>query len=180
MLLLKKVAWSANITEQGHAAASLVMKQHGRLTKEMMPDRALILSARPLFGKMRDQTHISSLESQLESCQSKQVNRITGRHMFIRDIHASDQARKEASMNLSTRLGSHSLVLPFVNHQASLSWRDMGSDRKQQYNDQAEDERLDQFECSEARKMKLIIKLAALRTSLTGSDNFSDQPLRLS
>ena len=100
--------------------------------------------------------------------------------MFIRDIHASDQARKDASMNLSTRLGSHSLVLPFVNHQASLSWRDMGSDRKQQYNDQAEDERLDQIECIDARKMKLIIKLAALRTSLTCSDNFSDQPLRLS
>ena len=26
MQLLKKVAWSANITEQGHAAASMVMK----------------------------------------------------------------------------------------------------------------------------------------------------------
>ena len=56
----------------------------------------------------------------------------------------------------------------------------MGSHQKQQYNDAAEEERLDQIECIDARKMKLIMKLAALRTSLTCSDNSSDQPLRLS
>ena len=43
MYLLKKVAWSANITEQGHAAASQVMEKHGQCTGSMMQDRALVL-----------------------------------------------------------------------------------------------------------------------------------------
>ena len=46
--LLKQCSWSARITEQGHNAASMVMKRHHTYTAVTMQDRALMVAAKQL------------------------------------------------------------------------------------------------------------------------------------
>ena len=76
-------------------------------------------------------------------------------------------------------LGPASRVTPIVCHHALQSWRDMASDKQRQYIDAAEEERHDRLRCMASKQMRLIVKLATLRTSLTHRETSADLPLYL-
>jgi hypothetical protein len=84
--LLGELGWSTKGTEQGHAAASSIMKQHGQYSSHTMQSRSLLVQAQPLFQDDPDVKAIARLTSRMERLSRRQPQRITGRHMLVKAL----------------------------------------------------------------------------------------------
>lgn len=94
--LMSQCSWSTNCVEQGHSAASGLMKQHRQLSLSTLKARAMCRLLHPLliggdFGR-REQR----LERRVAALDRKQPSHITGRQMFLREMNALGRARQAA------------------------------------------------------------------------------------
>ena len=79
--LLLDAPWSSEAVEQGHAAASRLIRRHKDLGVKRCMTRALVMHMIPLCADAPDVHKKDKLEGRLQRLQSVQVGRITGWHV---------------------------------------------------------------------------------------------------
>lgn len=84
---LSRCSWTTMAEEQGHVAASSLMRLHRQYGVETLQGRAMVLQCRPLFAPSKIEKQIRQKEIQLQAVSRKQVRRISGRQLFLRDLH---------------------------------------------------------------------------------------------
>ena len=95
---LSGARWSTNFQEQGHASASLLHRNHKQLGNNLLLARAQLHMLRalvtPVIDLMKQETRVAHRIQKLASQQGK---RITGRHIFFKDVLAV--AKEHATMD---------------------------------------------------------------------------------
>ena len=83
--MLGKLPWSQVSTEQGHSAASVVMKRHRMLGQEMMQCRSLLSQMRCLFAELPEVRKLNHLRSSLVRLQARRGS-IGGRQTYVQEL----------------------------------------------------------------------------------------------
>ena len=83
--MLGQLSWSQVSTEQGHSAASVVMKQHRMLGQEMMQCRSMILQMRCLFAELPEVKKLNHLRTSLLRLQARRST-IGGRQTYVQEL----------------------------------------------------------------------------------------------
>lgn len=124
--LLQCVGWSTNATEQGHSAASRVIRHHDCCTATLQV-RSVLWQARALYQRDEAIVELEKSKSKLHKLQEKVPNRIGAKQAFVSEllcIAATDSFR-------SRHPGENCGKMAVQRHAAI--WRDMPSAAKSVY-----------------------------------------------
>lgn len=117
--------------EQGHAAASTIMKAHGSYGSSTMQGRAFLLQARPLFQTDAEVRSIDRLSSRIDTLRKSQPAKITGRHMYMKAM------REQASFFASTGKRYDRNIGKVVMKGHGARWKALSAQRRRQFEEQA-------------------------------------------
>jgi hypothetical protein len=93
--LLSRCCWSTNMTEQGHASASVITKLHKRIySATTIQDRSVVYAANALVCDSKEEKEVMKLERQTNKLAKRQPSKITGRHMYVRHLHAGHKRKR--------------------------------------------------------------------------------------
>lgn len=98
--LLRDLPWSSEAVEQGHAAASRVLKAHRQLGAKAAQARAMISHISSLVSMSEEEKRIAKLVDRCTRLQNVQVERITGRHVFFGDLQRMAKERRDEGLPL--------------------------------------------------------------------------------
>jgi hypothetical protein len=122
--LMSQAGWSSTTVEQGHVAASVVMRFHRELTEARMRARAAVVQCRPLFTPSPLDRKIARLESQVATVARRRPQNITGRQIYVRQL--VDTAKEQA---WGSRKVSCQLTKAVIQKHGKL-WRAAGRARR--------------------------------------------------
>ena len=85
--LLLDCPWSTGSAEQQHASATMVRRQHPEYGLESVRIRACVHSLRLLLpSKTNEEKQLAKQVSVLARLEAKQPSRLTGRHLYVREL----------------------------------------------------------------------------------------------
>ena len=131
LMLLRHAPWSSEAVEQGHAAASRLIRRHKDLGAKSCMGRALVMHMIPLFTAPPDAHRRAQLEARLETLQSLQVSRITGRHVYFGDL----QQMAKTQMDLGKEIAID--AAKGITKKHSKFWNAMDEGRRAVFNARA-------------------------------------------
>ena len=131
--LLKDVPWSSEAVEQGHAAASRLLRKHKTLGMKSCQARATVVHLASLFSQPDEVAKISRLEQRIARLQQIQPQRITGRHVFFGDLQRLAKSQRDSGMGLALDVGKK------ITKRHSERWDRMPYDRKRPFESRAAD-----------------------------------------
>lgn len=97
--------WSSEAVEQGHAAASRLIRRHKDLGVKSCMARSLVMHMIPLCADVPDVNKKAKLEGRLQRFHSVQVDRITGRHAYFADMQKMDKVTRDLRKNIAIDFG---------------------------------------------------------------------------
>jgi len=83
---LLDVTWLTSPVEQGHAAASRLLRRHKQFGTRSTQARSLIIHLVPLFSEVPEEVQIARLHQQVDRLHRIQPDSITGRHILFGDM----------------------------------------------------------------------------------------------
>ena len=83
--LVQRLSWSTNTTEQGHSAASRVLRHH-RVCAVTMQVRSVVCQARALFSVPVEETQLENSRAKLRRLQSKHPQTIGAKSAFLGEL----------------------------------------------------------------------------------------------
>ena len=83
---MSRCSWSTMTEEQGHAAASLVMKAHRDYGLQTLQARSMMVQCRPMFARCPLAQKIVRKQALIDASRTTQVGRITGRQIFLQEL----------------------------------------------------------------------------------------------
>lgn len=98
--LFREVPWTTTGVEQGHGSTAAMHKGHARLGPEQLCARSFLHSLRTLLQPPppgRDE----QLQAQAESLKRKEPEKVSGRHMFFKELRAQAQSNLPQGEKLS-------------------------------------------------------------------------------
>lgn len=85
--LLSRCSWFTTAEEQGHVAASSLMKLHREYGTATLQCRSMMIQARSMFAESKDERKLKALRGRLAKVKKHNVNYITGRQVFLRHLN---------------------------------------------------------------------------------------------
>jgi hypothetical protein len=151
--LMSQAGWSSTTVEQGHVAASVVMRFHHELTEARMRARAFVVQCRPLFTSSPLDRKIAGLESQVATVARRRPQNITGRQTYVRQLvdTAKEQAWGSRKVNCQ--------VTKAVIQKHGKLWRAAGRARRLSCESAAESARQDKCVSHRDRKVRLLAEI---------------------
>ena len=170
---LSRCSWTTMAEEQGHVAASSLLKLHKQYGIQTLQCRAMVCQARPLFAENPIHKKIDAKSKQKEALTSKQTNRITGRHLFLRGLH------READRMLSDGRSMPSDMRNTIFMKHGGRWNNLHPEKKAKFDDQVEHARDEAEAAARDKVQKLDEEIEELRQQLA-KDRPDERPLRMS
>lgn len=84
--MLSECPWTTKLVEQPHASVKSLMSAHSMYGVDTMMARAMIMQSRPLFTRDSDETKTKTIRLRVARLRSRQPQRITGRHVYLRSL----------------------------------------------------------------------------------------------
>ncbi len=87
LMLLRDCHWSTVSVEQGHGSAAALHKHHKAYGHDMLMARSFLHMTKPLLAS-DDSLGVGgrAASAQLQALDKKQPNKVTGRHLFLKDL----------------------------------------------------------------------------------------------
>ena len=172
--LLGNSSFSTTQVEEGHVFGSNIMQQHRMYGENTLRCRALVASVRPLLEVSPEEKRMLSAEQKLRRLARKQPQRISGRHMYVKDLVALASHRKA----LGRDVGSHVSKMVIKKH--GPTWRDKDVASKRRYEAKAKDERARVRDALDEKREELTASLQVERARLNQQREGGLPPLRMS
>jgi hypothetical protein len=83
--LIGQIRWSTTVVEQGHGSSAAIHRAHRFYGRAMLTQRSMLCMLRPLFQKVEVGAALAKVARKVERLQSRQPQKVTGRHLFLRD-----------------------------------------------------------------------------------------------
>jgi hypothetical protein len=103
--LMLDVPWSSSPAEQGHAAASRLLRRCKQLGSRGTQARSLIIHLAPLLSKVPEDVNIARLQEQADRLHRIQPDRITGRHILFGDMQRLTKVQRDAGRGIAKDFG---------------------------------------------------------------------------
>ena len=88
----RQITVATGLAEQGHASAALIWRAHAELSENRLKARALIHQTRALFSRSLLDRREIRLKAAVEKLGGRNAQKITGRHLFYRDLATGNAA----------------------------------------------------------------------------------------
>lgn len=151
--LMGQLGWSTKVVEQGHAAASVVMKCHRQYGSHTMQGRSFLVQARPLLqGDVEDKV-IGQLRERIHKLERLQPQRVGGRHMYMKSLR--EQA---ATMQAAGRQWDHDIGKVIMKGHGA-KWKALTAQQRQRFERSATD-------FKEKRRQEIADQVQELRSEL--------------
>ena len=85
--LLAQEPWATKSVEDGHSAASTIMRMHKKLSREVMQARSYVRLAAVLFRKNIHEIKLDNAIKKLNTLRRKNVAKISGKHAYCSQLH---------------------------------------------------------------------------------------------
>ena len=134
--LLMDCPWGTATVERQHASATLVKKHHPEYGLESLVSRAFFHTLRLcLPGQSPEEKHLAAQQRKLERLVQQNPQRITGRHVFVKDLMSEASGRKARGK------ATPSAVSKTIIKRHGSRWQQMGPRDKDKYSSRAALER---------------------------------------
>ena len=88
LLLMREVSWSTTGCEQQHGSTAAIHQGHPDLELKTLLQRSFLHACRALFQESPASVKRRRLDSRIAELQSRRLGQVTGRHMFLANLHA--------------------------------------------------------------------------------------------
>ena len=122
--LLRRVGWSTNSTEQGHSAASAIVRFHRGASGTTMQIRSVLHQCRALFAPTSEEKRLERANAKLRRLQTKNPNKIGAKAALVGEL--LDIA---ARGTLAVTHDSHSRAKKVVARSGAI-WRSLSRDQR--------------------------------------------------
>lgn len=84
--LMRNLPWSQVSTEQGHSAASVVMKKHRLYGQALLQSRSMLGQLAILFNECPEQKKLEQLRRAYENLEKSQPQKCVGIHVYVSEM----------------------------------------------------------------------------------------------
>lgn len=168
----RRASWSTTTVEQGHSAASGLMKAHRQYGVQTVQDRAMLLMARPLMSETPDDKKLRALEAKVAALGRRRFSRCTGRQVYFRDLVLTARRLAVDGRRVRKTIGKTFMRTHGAN------WRAMAPARRQAYERRAALLRDERCKAVAEQRAKLLEHCEQLRRRVERSRS-NDAPLRV-
>ena len=169
---MARCSWSTLSEEQGHVAASGLMKLHREYGASTLQCRAMMLQCRPFFTATKEQQAVEAKRRQVAKLETKHVAKFTGRQLFLK--YLTQEVDRLRSNGRKFPAGVKQTV--FNKHGAR--WRSLPDHRRRNYEWLADKARDDADAERSSQRRELLHEIELLEK---GSQQLrpADRPVRL-
>lgn len=151
--LLRDVPWSSKVVEQGHAAASRILRRHKTLGAKSTQARSTVVHLAPLVGPPSLSKGIDDCEARIAALLRKRPQGITGRHAFLGSLQELLKQQRDDGRDVPSDMGQK------ITARHGARWQAMSIEHRTTYEARA-------IELREERREEISTKIAELRVRL--------------
>jgi hypothetical protein len=162
---MDRASWTITPTEQGHVAASGVMRRHKEYGIETLIPRSNLIQMRPLLHDGAEAKALAAKERKLVAINRKNPNYFTGRQLFVQELNA-----EVAKFRRDGRVVLPKIEIAIMKGHAKR-WRDMDGHRREEYERRAKLARTDKEDEIRDRRTEVIASLSIQRLRIAQQDD---------
>ncbi len=179
--LLGDASWSTVAAEQGHGSSAVLHRAHRQYGPAMLSARSLVHMMRPLFSDNLEESQLSMLHARLERLDSKNPDKIHGRHMFFKSLFAASSTSSDSPMSQARKealMVNHARLYDRLPRDAQLTYEDMALQRRHQNKRALADQRSHVLAQIEMKRQRMEEDAASKRGRLLVSNcKFNEEDL---
>jgi hypothetical protein len=131
--IMSRLSWSSKLVEEGHAAASVLMRLHKQYGAETMMTRAMLCQSRALFSTSPSQAKEEAIQMQLLRLSRRNPEKLSAKHAFVKEMVALAERRR----NNGTAMRVDFVKTIIKNH--GQRWADLQVWAKRAFEEKAEE-----------------------------------------